>query len=243
MDSRHRSRGEAECAGREQHPQRRLRAAVGRRRLDVRRRGRARPDLDDVAGQPAQPQAGHPSRSGVHEGRRAGGRRNEQVGAGLLRPADHRRLEEAARLHDQDLSRRAACTSTTVTCGTPAAPAFPRRSSMRRSTSSTTTGALREAGSSLVLYLPKIQTAEEAALWNDILSALEQHLGLPRRRDQGLRARRAGRSVLPADGDPRRPRQALHRLQHRPLGLHQQRLRRDGLGSRRSSTRTSTPSR
>ncbi len=38
---------------------------------------------------------------------------------------------------------------------------------------------LRDAGSSLVLYLPKIQTAEEAALWNDILSALEQHLGLP----------------------------------------------------------------
>ena len=29
------------------------------------------------------------------------------------------------------------------------------------------------------MYLPKIQTAEEAALWNDILSALEQHLGLP----------------------------------------------------------------
>jgi malate synthase len=28
-----------------------------------------------------------------------------------------------------------------------------------------------------VLYLPKIQTAEEAALWNDILSALERHCG------------------------------------------------------------------
>ena len=28
---------------------------------------------------------------------------------------------------------------------------------------------LRDAGASLVLYLPKIQTAEEAALWNDIL--------------------------------------------------------------------------
>lgn len=40
-------------------------------------------------------------------------------------------------------------------------------------------GRLREAGASLVLYLPKIQTAEEAALWNDILTALEQHLGLP----------------------------------------------------------------
>ena len=38
---------------------------------------------------------------------------------------------------------------------------------------------LRETGCSLVLYLPKIQTAEEAALWSDILSALEQHLGLP----------------------------------------------------------------
>ncbi len=33
-------------------------------------------------------------------------------------------------------------------------------------------------GSTLVLYLPKIQTAEEAALWNDILSGLEGSLGL-----------------------------------------------------------------
>ena len=38
---------------------------------------------------------------------------------------------------------------------------------------------LSDNGSSLVLYLPKIQTAEEAALWNDILSALEAHLQLP----------------------------------------------------------------
>ena len=38
---------------------------------------------------------------------------------------------------------------------------------------------LRENGSSLVLYLPKIQTAEEAAFWNDILSALESHEQLP----------------------------------------------------------------
>jgi malate synthase len=37
---------------------------------------------------------------------------------------------------------------------------------------------LDEAGASLVLYLPKIQTAEEAALWSDILAALEEHLGL-----------------------------------------------------------------
>ena len=38
--------------------------------------------------------------------------------------------------------------------------------------------ALRAAGSSIALYLPKIQTAEEAALWNRILAGLEQHLGL-----------------------------------------------------------------
>jgi malate synthase len=38
---------------------------------------------------------------------------------------------------------------------------------------------LREHGRSIVLYLPKIQTAGEAVLWHDILGALEQHLGLP----------------------------------------------------------------
>ena len=37
---------------------------------------------------------------------------------------------------------------------------------------------LLAAGSSVALYLPKIQTAEEAALWNDMLTALETHLGL-----------------------------------------------------------------
>ena len=37
---------------------------------------------------------------------------------------------------------------------------------------------LQEASSSIILYLPKIQTAEEAALWNEMLSALETHLGL-----------------------------------------------------------------
>jgi malate synthase len=39
--------------------------------------------------------------------------------------------------------------------------------------------ALRSAGSSIVLYLPKIQTAGEAAVWNGFLSALEDHLSLP----------------------------------------------------------------
>jgi malate synthase len=39
--------------------------------------------------------------------------------------------------------------------------------------------ALLGEGRSLVLYLPKIQTAGEAAHWHGMLSALEQHLGLP----------------------------------------------------------------
>ncbi len=37
---------------------------------------------------------------------------------------------------------------------------------------------LQQAGSSIVLYLPKIQTAEEAALWNEMISVLEAHLDL-----------------------------------------------------------------
>ena len=38
---------------------------------------------------------------------------------------------------------------------------------------------LQNNGSSIVLYLPKIQTAGESALWNDMLSTLEDHLELP----------------------------------------------------------------
>ena len=38
---------------------------------------------------------------------------------------------------------------------------------------------LRAAGRSIVLYLPKTQTAEDAALFNRMILALEAHLGLP----------------------------------------------------------------
>ncbi len=38
--------------------------------------------------------------------------------------------------------------------------------------------ALQKAGSSIVLYLPKIQTAEEAVLWGKMMNALEEHIGL-----------------------------------------------------------------
>jgi malate synthase len=39
---------------------------------------------------------------------------------------------------------------------------------------------LRSERRSVVLYLPKIQTAEEAAFWNDLIETLERHLDLPR---------------------------------------------------------------
>jgi malate synthase len=38
---------------------------------------------------------------------------------------------------------------------------------------------LCETGCSLVLYLPKIQTAEEAAVWANMFDALEQQIGIP----------------------------------------------------------------
>ena len=39
--------------------------------------------------------------------------------------------------------------------------------------------ALRRAGSSIVLYLPKIQTTDDAAVWNEMMVRLENHVGLP----------------------------------------------------------------
>ncbi len=129
----------------------------------------------------------------VPRGRRAGGGRDERLGARLLRPADHRRLARAARLHDADLPRPRPPPRRPPRASQPTAPASRRRSSTWCSTSSTTTSRLRAAGRSIVLYLPKIQTAEEAALWNDMLAALERHLGLRGRHDQGLRAGRADR--------------------------------------------------
>ena len=80
-------------------------------------------------------------RSALPAGRRAGRRRDERVGARFLRATHRRRLAPTARLHHQDLSARAVCTSTTATCDRRTAPASRRRSSMSPSTSSTTTSA------------------------------------------------------------------------------------------------------
>ena len=86
-------------------------------------------------------------------------------------------------------SVRAVSTSTTGTSGSRAASPCQPPSSTWRSMSATTPSCAAKAGASSCIC-PKIQTAEEAALWNDMLDALERHLGLPRGDDQGLRARR-----------------------------------------------------
>ena len=91
---------------------------------------------------------------------------------------------------------------------------------------------MRSVGSSLVLYLPKIQTAEEAALWNDILTALESHLGLPHGTIKTYVLVEQIEACFQLMEIRAALRIAVRRLQHRPVGLHQQRLRRDGLGSR-----------
>ena len=111
--------------------------------------------------------------------RRTSGGRDEPVGAWLLRAPDHQRLEDSSStsrprsfrargLHLDDRHVRHAGGggfSASIVDATLYVVNNHRR--------------LRESGSSLVLYLPKIQTAEEAALWNDILSALEHTSAFP----------------------------------------------------------------
>ena len=227
-----------------EHPQRRLRAAVGRRRLDVRRRGRARPGVDDVARQPAEPEAGDPSR------RRCSCAAAEQVAgemnrwaAGLLRPPDRRRLAGAARLHDDHLPRPRPAPRRSARPPRPTAPASRPRSSTPSLYVVNNQARCAAAARRIVLYLPKIQTAEEAALWNDILIGARAPSGLPPARSRPTCSSSSSRPCFQLMEIRAALGAAFRRLQHRPLGLHQQRVRCDGLGSRRSSIRTSTRSR
>ena len=229
VDSRHGPGDQARRAGREEHSQRRVRVALWRRRVDVRRRRRARPGLDDVARQSAEPEAGHPPRPRVSGGRRTGRRRNESVGARLLRPADDRRLVATARLHDEVVSPAGAAPRrpSRRTCRRFRFLSFHRRRDALHRPQPSTAADVRRVPGALPAEDPDGRRS----------GALERHpfssRAAPRasgRSDQGVRARRTDRGVLPVDGDPRRPRRALRWLQHGSLGLHQQRLGCDGLG-------------
>ena len=155
-----------------------------------------------------------------------------QWASGFLRPPDHRTTGGRSSISRRRSSAPAGCTSTTATSAARDGGGF--------SASIVDLAALRREQ-------PRAAAQRRARRWCSTCrrsrpprkrrsgttssTALEAHLGLPGRHDQGLRAGRADRGVLPADGNPRRARPALRRLQHRALGLHQQRLRRAGLGS------------
>jgi malate synthase len=101
---------------------------------------------------------------------------------------------------------------------------------------------LRDEGRSVVLYLPKIQTAEEAALWTDLLDALERHLGL----DPGTIKAYVLVEQLEAAFQLMEIRAALGRISSGSTpagGTTSTASRTRWPGTRRSSTRTSTPSR
>jgi malate synthase len=90
--------------------------------------------------------------------------------------------------------------------------------------------ALAASGASIVLYLPKIQTAEEAAVWSALLDQLEAQ--------QGLTPGTIRTYVLVEQIEAcfqlmeiRAALGAFRGLQHRAVGLHQQRRRCDDLGS------------
>ena len=111
--------------------------------------------------------------------RRAGRRRDERLGSRASSIAPSSRTGERSWTSRRGSSVRAASISTIGTCASqPASPSPPPSSTWR--CTSNNHAVLRSEGRSVVLYLPKIQTAEEAALWNDMLDALERHLGLPR---------------------------------------------------------------
>jgi malate synthase len=117
-------------------------------------------------------------------------RRDESVGAVLGRPIDanwRKQLDFTTKIfprgaHLDDRHVRVA------------AARLLRVDRRRHQLSSTTTTA-SAAGRRWCSYLPKIQTAAEAALWNDILRALERHLALPAARSRSTcsssRSRRA----------------------------------------------------
>ena len=244
VDPGHRAGRQAARAGRAEHPQRRLRAAVGRRWLDVRRRGRARPGVDDVARQPAEPASWRSPaiRSFLKVAEQVAGEMNRWAQE-LLRPRRSSTTGGAARLHDADLPRPRPAPRRSPRAPTPTAPASRPRSSTPRCTSSTTTSALREPRLVARALPAEDPDGRGSGALERHPGGARAHLGLPVGTHQDLRARRADRGVLPADGDPRRARRRTSSASTPAAGTTSTACRTRWPGIRRSSTRTSTPSR
>ena len=153
------------------------------------------------------------------------------MGAGIPGPADRPGLAEAARRHDQDLPRARAAPGRSAR-----APRGRRRllgvDRRRRAVSGQQPPGPPALGSLSRPLSPQDPDGRRGGALARHPHRARRPPGPPHRQREGLRARGAGRGLLPADGDPRRAGDALHRLQHRAVGLHQQRLGRDGLGPR-----------
>ena len=146
------------------------------------------------------------------------------MGRGILRPSHHRRLEEAARLHHEDLPRPRPAP------GRPSRPPARRQRLFGLSGRSRVVHREQREGAAPLVLLPGVISAEGPDRRGS--GSLERHHDAPRaapritsRRHQGVRAGGAARGLLSAHGNPRGARPPLSGLQHGTLGLHQQRRR------------------
>ncbi len=185
--------------------------------------------LHDVARQPAQSRTCARARPGVPRRGGAGGRRDEHLVGRLLQPADRGQLAAAARRDAAHLpgARPAPRRPPRALGRRPWLLGLDRRPRALRGQLPPPPRGARPSRGALPAEDPDGRRSRALARPPDGARAVPGHRpGL----DQGLRARGAARGVLSAHGDSRGARPALRRLQHRPLGLHQQRVRCRGLG-------------
>ena len=136
--------------------------------------------VDDVARQPAQPQARDRPRSGVPRGGRARRRRDERSGPRASSAARSSRTGAAARSSRRRSSARAACISTTGTSacrdGTGLLGLDRRRRALRREQPPAAARSRPRRSSSTCR---RSRPPKKRRSGTDILTALEQHLRLP----------------------------------------------------------------
>ena len=156
--------------------------------------------------------------------------RDERLGAGVFRSPHHRELAHATRAHHPHLPgawaapRRPACSP----CRHHGALGLHGRHRAVRGEQPSAAETVRPHGRPVSAENPD---GRRSGVLEPPAHDARAAPGAAGRRDQGLRSRRADRSGVPVDGDSRRTRRAFRRLQHGPLGLHQQRRRCDGVGS------------
>ena len=184
--------------------------------------------VDHVIGQPAQPGPGDP-RDRCSCGRRAGREEMNTWAQEFFGRPIIERLAEATRFHDEDLPR-ARAPSRRPSRASRGGAGFSASIVDRPSTSRTITRRSRKAGASWFSTCRKSRRPKKPRSGRDPRRARRASRP-PGRYDQGVRARRADRGVLSADGNSRGARQAFRRLQHRAVGLHQQRFGCGGVGS------------